>query len=229
MPERSYRWLLWTLVLLGASVDQVSKYLVFQRAHEVVVQRGEEDGDDAAQAGSQWRPVVDPEGKPQGAEYVIVPGVFKLFGQFTRDQEPPETLLARLRTWGGARLPKVNQGALFGLGGEYKKYANSIFAVVSVAAALAIIFWSTRPSTARDPALCGALGLILAGTLGNLYDRLIFDGVRDFLYFHWFEWPVFNVADCCLVCGACLLLLQAFWGHPAKQPQESKEMALSAS
>ena len=125
-------------------------------------------------------------------------------------------------------MPKVNQGALFGLGGEYKKYANSIFAVVSIVAALSIIFWSTRPSTARDGALCAALGLILAGTLGNLYDRLIFDGVRDFLYFHWFEWPVFNVADCCLVCGAGLLLLQAFWGRPVKQLQESKEMALSA-
>src|SRR2546423_1759241 len=82
---------------------------------------------------------------------------------------------------------------------------------------------------ARHRALCAALGLILAGTLGNLYDRLIFDGVRDFLYFHWFEWPVFNFADCCLVSGACLLLLQAFLTHPVKQPQESKEMVLSAS
>ena len=87
----------------------------------------------------------------------------------------------------------------------------------------------TRPTTARDRALCGALGLILAGTLGNLYDRLIFDGVRDFLYFHWFEWPVFNLADCCLVCGAFLLLVQAFWSKPVKQREESKEMALSTT
>src|SRR5207245_2108763 len=102
---------------------------------------------------------------------------------------------------------------------EYKHLANGIFAAISVLAALAIIFWSTRPTTARDRALCASLGLILAGTLGNLYDRLIFNGVRDFLYFRLmdgekivFNWPVFNFADCCLVCGACLLLLQAFWG-----------------
>jgi signal peptidase II len=53
----------------------------------------------------------------------------------------------------------------------------------------------------------------LAGTLGNLYDRLVFGGVRDFLHFYWFQWPVFNVADCCLVCGAGLLLIQAFCMH----------------
>lgn len=200
MPERSYRWLLWTLVLLGATADQVSKYAVFKWLYK--------DG--------------------EGGQYVLVPGAFKLLAQFTDKRESPERPFASLRTWGGDMLPKVNQGALFGLGGEYKKYANSIFAVVSVAAALAIIFWSTRPSTARDAALCGALGLILAGTLGNLYDRLIFDGVRDFLYFHWIEWPVFNFADCCLVCGAFLLLLQAFWSRPTRPRQESKEMALSA-
>src|SRR5437879_10922058 len=115
--------------------------------------------------------------------------------------------------------PKGNHGALFGLGGEYTVYANGIFATVSVIAALAIIFWSTRPSTARDGWLCAALGLILAGTIGNLYDRMIFNGVRDLLYFYWIEWPVFNVADCCLVCGAGLLLAQAFFGRqPVPEP-----------
>jgi len=60
------------------------------------------------------------------------------------------------------------------------------------------------------------LGLILAGTLGNLYDRVVFNGVRDFLYFHLIEWPVFNIADCCLVCGAFLLLAQAFLGRSTR-------------
>ena len=68
--------------------------------------------------------------------------------------------------------------------------------------------------------MCAALGLILAGTLGNLYDRVVFNGVRDFLHWNYlFDWPVFNVADCCLVCGACLLLLQAFGRQPATKAQ----------
>ena len=53
--------------------------------------------------------------------------------------------------------------------------------------------------------------MILAGTIGNLYDRVVFGGVRDFLMWYAFKWPIFNVADCCLVCGASLLLLQALF------------------
>ena len=123
-------------------------------------------------------------------------------------------------------MPKVNHGALFGLGREYISLANGAFALVSVLAALAIAYWSTRRSTAQDLFLCAALGLILAGTLGNLYDRLVFNGVRDFLYFHWIEWPVFNIADCCLVCGALLLLSQAFWSGQAVRSPTPSEAAL---
>ncbi len=115
----------------------------------------------------------------------------------------------------GKPVPHVNQGALFGFLRQHKALANGAFAAISLLAALAIIVWSQFDSTARDGWLCAALGLILAGTLGNLYDRLVFNGVRDFL--HWyllFDWPVFNIADCCLVCGAGLLLVQAFFGQP---------------
>src|SRR5713226_2965805 len=78
----------------------------------------------------------------------------------------------------GELEPQVNSGALFGWLGEYKDQANNGFAVVSLLAALAIVYWSLKPSTARDRWLCIALGLILAGTVGNLYDRVLFSGVR---------------------------------------------------
>jgi lipoprotein signal peptidase len=201
MAERCYRCLLWTLVVVGLSLDQASKYGVFKWLYN--------------DAGT--------------GQYEVVPGAFKLLAQFTDKHEKPDNLLSVLRTLSGPALPKVNQGALFGLGNQYAAYANSVFAIVSMVAAVAIAFWSTRRATARDWALCAALGLILAGTLGNLYDRLIFHGVRDFLYFYWVEWPVFNVADCCLVCGAFLLLTQAFWAPQTPGPRESEEKALSTT
>ena len=68
-----------------------------------------------------------------------------------------------------------------------------------------------------------ALGLILGGTIGNLYDRLVFGGVRYFLYFHYIEWPVFNIADCCLVVGAGLLLVQAVFVPPPEDKPESDD------
>jgi len=129
--------------------------------------------------------------------------------------------------------PQVNQGALFGLGNDHETLANAFFAAISVAAAIAIIYWSTRRATARDWVLCAALGLILAGTLGNLYDRLVFNGVRDFIHVYWgqlpeprFNWPVFNIADCCLVLGAGVLLTQAFLSRSiADKPALEKPMA----
>jgi signal peptidase II len=123
---------------------------------------------------------------------------------------------------GGRLVPHVNQGALFGFLRDHKTLANSGFAVISLLAAAAIIYWSTHRQTAHDRWLCAALGLILAGTLGNFYDRVVFNGVRDFLHWNYlFDWPVFNIADCCLVCGAGLLLLQAFAAQPAKEETNS--------
>jgi lipoprotein signal peptidase len=123
-------------------------------------------------------------------------------------------------------MPRVNHGALFGLGQGQKGLANGFFATVSVLAAIAIVIWAVRRGTARERGLMAALGLILGGTLGNLYDRIVFGGVRDFLYFYKIEWPVFNVADCCLVVGAALLLIQAIFVAPAaEKPVENEELA----
>jgi lipoprotein signal peptidase len=193
------------LALLGFSVDQVSKYGVFAWL------------DDGRTNHPQSPPGRD-----------IIPGALKLDVQFTGERDPGEGVAGRLRTLYGDRLPKVNHGALWGLGAGM----NSFFAAVSLGAALAIMLWSFRPQAARERFLCVSLGLILAGTLGNFYDRILFGGVRDFLHWHWRyprEWwgdfPVFNFADCCLVCGAGLLLLQAFYGQPDSDAQPAAQSA----
>ncbi|MHB1421760.1 MAG: signal peptidase II [Gemmataceae bacterium] len=145
-------------------------------------------------------------------------GGFQLVAQFERDDG------------GGVRVPHVNQGALFGFLRDHKTLANSGFAFISLLAAAAIVYWSKQKSTARDRWLCAALGLILAGTLGNFHDRIAFNGVRDFLHWNYlFDWPVFNIADCCLVCGAGLLLLQAFTTQPVKNEPNIESAAGSRS
>jgi lipoprotein signal peptidase len=202
MAERSYRGLFWGLALTGAALDQVSKYGVFRWLYN--------DG--------------------RGDQHAVVPGAFEVLAQYTGARETGTGLLAALRTLGGGDvLPKVNHGALFGLLSEHTDLANALFAGVSLLAAVAITFWGSRAAAARDRSLSVALGLILAGTLGKLYDRLVFNGVRDFLHLHYrdsFDWPVFNVADVCLVLGAALLLLQAFFGRaPAAEAPAASETA----
>jgi lipoprotein signal peptidase len=217
MAERSFRGLLWVLAVLGAVADQGTKYGVFAWLYEPVRVKG-----------------------PYTGEYTVVSGVFELIAEFPGPTDPGNTLLSPLCSWGGEKLPRVNPGALFGMrvgrllglpddGGILD---NRVFAVISFLAAGLIIFWSTRPSLARDGLLCCALGLILGGTLGNCYDRIVFGGVRDFLHLHWykaFDWPVFNVADCCLVSGALLLLLQALWQRPAPVAEAAGTLAAGSS
>ena len=63
-----------------------------------------------------------------------------------------------------------------------------------------------------------ALGLILGGALGNLYDRIRFSYVIDFLevrIIH-YHWPDFNVADSAIVVVASLLLLEIFRTQPVE-------------
>ena len=81
------------------------------------------------------------------------------------------------------------------------------FSVLAVLA-VAILLWK---SGRRFTATTVALGLILGGALGNLYDRIRLHSVVDFLEVHiaHYHWPDFNLADSAIVTGACLLLLEA--------------------
>ncbi len=65
---------------------------------------------------------------------------------------------------------------------------------------------SLPPSQHRTP---WALGLILGGAVGNLYDRIAQGSVTDFLEFYagQFYWPAFNVADSAITVGAVLLAM----------------------
>ena len=188
---RSYRWLALLLALAGLATDQATKYGMFRTLSDGTM-RGERE---------------------------VVPGWFKFTAEYNPATPHADGLLGTLQLANGPVMPRVNYGALFGLGGEHTSTANLGFAGVSLLAALGIVFWVTRGGTRADGGLSAALGLILGGTVGNLYDRLVFGGVRDFLYFYKIDWPVFNVADCCLVVGAGLLLLHAFMTpSPAAAP-----------
>ena len=56
-----------------------------------------------------------------------------------------------------------------------------------------------------------ALALILGGAIGNVYDRIVYGSVVDFIEVHivHYHYPDFNVADSCVVIGACLLLIES--------------------
>lgn len=205
MALRSYRWLLVICATVALAADQATKYQMFRTLYT--------------------------PGHFQGDREVI-PGWFRYTAQYDESAPPCDCSIGQLQTWSAPVMPRVNHGALFGLGGQHKGGANNIFAAISILAAAGIIVWAARKGTKVDGWLCAALGLILGGTIGNLYDRIVFNGVRDFLHMYheidvwvWASkegWPVFNVADVALVCGAIMLLIHAFF-FPAERVEKPAE------
>ena len=114
-----------------------------------------------------------------------------------------------------------NTGALWGMGRNLP-YSSQLFAGLSLIAALAICYWLFVKGAAVDRRLTVALGLIMAGAMGNCYDRLFLGHVRDFMHFHVdrinFDCAIFNFADNMLVAGAIILMLLALRPESAESP-----------
>jgi len=95
-----------------------------------------------------------------------------------------------------------NTGAAFGLF-PHQSFALTIVAIVGIALLLVYAFVISPRFLSLDNLLGrSALGLILGGTIGNLIDRLRFDGVTDFISIG--IWPAFNLADSAIVVGVIL-------------------------
>ena len=82
------------------------------------------------------------------------------------------------------------------------------FSVIAVAVVLTLIYKLGRAWSLTAV----SLALILGGALGNLYDRIHYAHVVDFLEVHivHYHWPAFNVADSAICLGAALLILEIF-------------------
>jgi signal peptidase II len=92
-----------------------------------------------------------------------------------------------------------NPGAAFGVAQE----ATAFFLVASVVVTIGLVFYAARTPIGVWSGVL--LGLILGGTVGNGYDRLLHGTVTDFIALHF--WPVFNVADSAISVGVVLLLI----------------------
>lgn len=103
-----------------------------------------------------------------------------------------------------------NTGVAFGIFSSITSPVKSILlSVFTGVAAVAVIAYSVK-SPAANRLLQAALALILGRALGNLYDRLVYGYVVDFLEFYiaTYHWPAFNVADTAISAGVFLLAIE---------------------
>ena len=111
----------------------------------------------------------------------------------------------------------LNTGAAFSMFAESASptTVRNILIAFSVIAAIVLIGMLWRAGRALTVSSV-ALALILGGAVGNLYDRVRYSYVVDFLEVHIgnYHWPDFNVADSCICIGAGLLLIEIFRPQP---------------
>lgn len=127
-----------------------------------------------------------------------------------------------------------NPGAVFGIGAGQRWF----FVLFTAAALAAGLLYFAKGTRARDHATQVGIALILAGGLGNLYDRMRFACVRDFIHplpgvklpfgLHWpgsgsdEVWPwISNLADLYLIIGVGIVMIVVLRGSRGARDNRS--------
>ncbi len=100
-----------------------------------------------------------------------------------------------------------NRGAAFGILEDQRWF----FIIVTTIVVIGIIWYLQKVMKTNNKLLPLALSLVLGGAIGNFIDRVLTGEVVDFLLFNFgsYQFPIFNVADSCIVIGVGLIILDS--------------------
>ena len=109
-------------------------------------------------------------------------------------------------------------------GAAWSMFSGSTgFLIFVTVLAIALILIYTIFSKTTSTLFHVSLGLIVGGALGNLFDRIVFGYVRDFIHLDFMDFPVFNLADSFLTVGVvCLIIhyiIEAIKGAKSKKKE----------
>ena len=112
-----------------------------------------------------------------------------------------------------------NRGVSFSLFSAETDTGRWFLVAMTVVIVVVLLFW-LRSVQARLTMV--AIGLVIGGAIGNIYDRVIYGAVADFFQFHLGDWSfaVFNVADCFISLGAVLLVWEAVFGSNTEEKKQ---------
>ncbi|GAK44963.1 lipoprotein signal peptidase [Tepidicaulis marinus] len=114
-----------------------------------------------------------------------------------------------------------NKGVSYGLFTAETAAGRAILIGFALLVTVLLGLWLARVT---KPYMAVALGLIIGGAVGNVYDRVKFGAVADFFSFHIddvFYWYIFNIADVWIVAGVGLMLVDAVF--PGKEPDSAQK------
>jgi signal peptidase II len=109
-----------------------------------------------------------------------------------------------------------NQGVAFGL---FPAYQDIFIVTTIVIICILVFYWEKIPR--YNLWLHSAIGLILGGAIGNLWDRIVFGGVIDFIDIGYssYRWPAFNLADTMICIGVGMVLLDIMKKNKRHYPE----------
>ncbi len=107
-----------------------------------------------------------------------------------------------------------NEGAAFSFLANAGGWKHWFFVTISSIVCILLTIGLMRMTRGRHW-IAAALAMILGGAAGNLWDRLDFGYVVDFIdvYYQGWHWPAFNIADSAISLGAFILILYSFFAH----------------
>ena len=104
----------------------------------------------------------------------------------------------------------ANDAALWGIGNGNAWAVRLLLALTAVFLFL-LLFFTFRTAKKMPKLSRMILGLLIGGSIGNLFDRIAFGYVRDMIYAKFINFPVFNIADAAICIAIALLLFEAFF------------------
>lgn len=104
----------------------------------------------------------------------------------------------------------ANDAALFGIGNGNEWAVRLLSALTAVFLAL-LIFFAIRTAKKQTKLDAIIFGLIIGGSIGNLYDRILLGFVRDMIYVKIIDFPIFNIADSAICIAIGLLIIETLF------------------
>lgn len=95
-----------------------------------------------------------------------------------------------------------------------------VFIITSSLASLLFIYLIVSKKWLKTKTEKISIALVLAGTISNLIDRIIFAGVRDFIYLKFINFAIFNVADMAITFGAILFCVAFIFLRKPKEEEK---------
>ncbi|MFT7110425.1 MAG: signal peptidase II [Psychrobacter glaciei] len=105
-----------------------------------------------------------------------------------------------------------NRGAAFSFLANEGGWQRWFFTVIAIGVSAVLTVWLMKLKP-NEKLLSIALALVIGGAIGNLYDRLAYGHVIDFIHLHWDNnyFPAFNIADSAISLGAAMLLFESLF------------------